>query len=104
MCELKLHNVLPGFSKGKMPGRSTVEGGKEESEEEEVWRVDREVMNSVSAADLVNSTERGDVAGKVEETCGVKEAQSAMWLWSLLNMRVKVGIARRLCMSWRREM
>ena len=52
MCELNLHNVLPGFSSGKMPGRSTVDGGKEESEEQEVWRVDKEVMKAVSAADL----------------------------------------------------
>ena len=54
-----------------MPGRSTVEGGKEESEEEEVRRVDRKVMKAGSAADLVNFTESGDVAGKVEETCRV---------------------------------
>ena len=63
----------------------------------------KEVMKAVSAADLVNFTESGDVAGKLEESAELKEAQAAMWLWSLLNMRVKVGVARRLCLSWRRE-
>ena len=67
-------------------------------------QVDKEVMQAVSAADLVNFTESGDVAGKVKESAELKEAQAAMWLWTFLNMRVKVGVARRLCLSWRREM
>ena len=54
--EGKIHDLKVAEDMWSRP-RSTVEGGKEESEEEKVWRVDREVMNAVSAADLVNSTE-----------------------------------------------
>ena len=48
-------------------------------------QVDKEVMQAVSAADLVNFTESGDVAGKVKESAELKEAQAAMWLWSLFE-------------------
>ena len=49
-----------------MPGRSKVEGGKgEEEEEDEVWQVEKEVMNAVLAAGSVISIISGDLAGKV---------------------------------------
>ena len=34
----------------------------------------KDVMNAVRAADLVNSTGSGDLAGAVEKTCGVERS------------------------------
>ena len=93
-----------------MPWRSKVEGGKEESkEDDEVRQVETELMNAVLAGNFVFSAASGDLAETVEKTCGVcckKLKRRFGWgaRGSPFNMRVKSGIARRCGMSQRREM
>ena len=60
-------------------------------------------MNAVLAADLVNSSGSGDLAGMLEKTCGVARSLSGV-LAGPFNMRIRVGIARTCRMSRRREM
>ena len=45
--EQKLPNVLPGYSGGRLPGRSTEERGREEEEEEEDCK-ERPVKNEIA--------------------------------------------------------
>ena len=54
-----------------------MEKAKERKEEDdEVWQVGKEVMKAVLAADPVNFTVSGEVAGKVEATGGVERSSS----------------------------
>ena len=54
-----------------MTGRNKAEGGKEGKEEEEEVRQVEKVTKALLAGDLVNLTISGDLAGTVEEMCGV---------------------------------
>ena len=61
------------------PGRSKAEGGKEEKDDEnEVPRVEKEVMDAVLTANPVNSTTSGVLFGEVEEMCGVERSSNGV--------------------------
>ena len=81
--------ALPGFIACKLPGRSDAEGKQgENDEEDEVRRVEKEMMNAVLTANLVDSSTSG-VFFFVEwlrRWVMLKEAPVALWLESLFNM------------------
>ena len=64
--EQKLPKVLPGYSGGKLPGRSTKEGGREEEKAEEECKegqVRNEIVPKV-IADIEKTKARAPVDGK----------------------------------------
>ena len=57
--------ALPGFGGGRLPGRSRAEGGREEDDEEEVRKVQNEMMNVTLAEEqTVMDAAEGNVAWK----------------------------------------
>ena len=74
---LKMAGTLSGHSGGSMPGRSNAEGGKEENDEDdEVPRLEKEVMHAVLTANLIESITSGVLAWGVLGTRGVVSSSS----------------------------
>ena len=78
----------PGFIACKLPGRSDAEGKQgENDEEDEVRRVEKEMMNAVLTSNLVDSSTSGVVFVEwLRRWVMLKEAPVALWLESLFNM------------------
>ena len=70
--------AFPGFIACKFPGRSDAEGKQgENDEEDEVRRVEKEMMNAVLTANLVDSSKSGVFFRGVVEEMGDAERGSS---------------------------
>ena len=91
--ELNMAVALPGFGGGKLPGRKKAEDGKQgNDEEDEVRRVEEEVIHALLPANLVDSTTRCVLAGAVEEMGDVKDAQVASKTGARSTRESKLGL------------
>ena len=93
--EQKMPQVLPGYSGGRLPGRSTEEGGREEEEAEEACRegqVRKEIVQEVVEGIKEKASAHEDAKSSVQRTVGQSVKQKGT-RWKCNGSRMK---------SWKR--
>ena len=86
--EQTMPTALPGFSGGKLPGRSKVEEGREEDEEGQEKKTDNEVVKEIFAA-----------VPKEAEAVGKGVTRNAVSVAKILVTKSGLEVGRKICLE-----